>query len=63
MEQAADVGPMFKVMKSVVKSMPTESVTISPIFYRITKALDKLENPSSMDTTAVVKLPSHKKRP
>ena len=61
-EQAADVGPMFKVMKSVIKSMPTESITISPIFYRITKALDVLENPTSMDTTQVVKLASHKKK-
>ena len=49
-EQAADVGPMFKVMKSVIKSMPTETVPVSPIYYRVTKALDKLEHPTSMDT-------------
>ena len=61
-EQAADVGPMFKVMKSVIKSMPTESVTISPIFYRVTKALEKLENPTSMDTTKIVKLSAHKRK-
>ena len=32
-EQPADAGPMFKVMKGVIKVMPTESVTVSPIFF------------------------------
>jgi hypothetical protein len=33
-----------------------------PIYYRVTKALEKLEHPISMDTTQVVKLPTHKKK-
>ena len=32
MEQPADAGSMFKTMKGVIKQMPTESITISPIF-------------------------------
>ena len=32
-EQACDVGPMFKLTKGVIKSMPTESKTASPIFF------------------------------
>ena len=32
-EQPADAGPMFKVMKGVIKVMPTESVTVSPIIF------------------------------
>ena len=62
MEQPADAGPMFKTMKGVIKKMPTESITISPIFFRITEALTQLESPSSIDDTKVVKLPTHKKK-
>ena len=61
-EQPADAGPMFKIMKGVIKVMPTESITVSPIFYRITKALDALEKPTSSDDGRVVKLSTMKKK-
>ena len=61
-EQPADAGCMFKTMKGVIKQMPTESVTVSPIFFRITEGLKDLENPTSLDECRVVKLAPHKKK-
>lgn len=66
MEQACDVGPMFKLTKAVIKSMPSESKTISPIFFRISSALEELQNTSSLSSSSssgrVVNLSSHKKK-
>ena len=60
MEQPA-AGCMFKIMKAVMKQMPTESVTVSPIFYQIAEELKVLESPKSLYETRVVKLSAHKK--
>ena len=35
-EQAADVGPMFKIVKSAIKKMPAAQSENSPVFFRIT---------------------------
>ena len=61
-EQPADAGSMFKIMKAVMKQMPTESITVSPVFYRITQKLKELECPKSNDERRVVKLSTHKKK-
>ena len=60
-EQAADVGPMFKMMKSTVKKMPSVQYENSPIYLRLTKALNELETPSVPGCGRVVILPKHKR--
>ena len=60
-EQAADVGPMFKMMKQAVKKMPPTTSASSPLFIRLTDILTKLETRQSSDSNRIVVLPLHKK--
>jgi hypothetical protein len=60
-EQAADVGPMFKVVKSCVKKMHTSDSENSPIFFRISTLLNDLEDTTDASNGRVVLLPKHKK--
>ena len=61
-EQACDVGPMFKITKGVVKTMPTESKSISPISFRITSILNDLSTTDPVTSGRVAILASHKKK-
>ena len=58
-EQACDVGPMFKITKGVVKTMPTESKSISPISFRISSILNELASTDPLTSGRVVILASH----
>ena len=60
-EQAADVGPMFKMVKSAVKKMPTANYENSPLFFRLTKIINDLEKSSNPEDRDIVCLPTHKK--
>jgi hypothetical protein len=60
-EQAADVGPMFKLMKGVVKKMPAACSETSPVFHRLTSLFKDLESTLDKGNGHVVLLPSHKK--
>ena len=60
-EQAADVGPMFKVVKSCVKKMHNTDSENSPIFFRISALLNDLEDMSDPSNRRIVLLPKHKK--
>ena len=61
-EQACDVGPMFKITKGVVKTMPTEPKSISPISFRISSILNELASTDPLTSGRVVILASHKKK-
>ena len=60
-EQASDVGPMFKGMKSSVKKMPPTNSGSLPLFIRLTGVLEQLEHLATPDCRHVVILPTHKK--
>ena len=60
-EQAADVGPMFKLMKGVIKKMPSSCSETSPVFHRLTNLFQDLEKTSDKGNGRVVLLPTHKK--
>ena len=60
-EQAADVGPMFKVVKGCVKKMHSSDSENSPIFFRISTLLNDLEDMTDRSNGRVVVLPKHKK--
>ena len=61
MEQAADVGPMFKVMKHLLRYMKNIKSCQSPIYQRILDELNTLQKPVSPNDSRVLYLNSHKK--
>ena len=61
-EQAADVGPMFKVIKHLLRYMTNLKSCQSPIYQRILDALNDLTSPNVADPGRVLILPSHKKK-
>ena len=61
MEQACDVGPMFKTMKGAVKKMPSAQYENTAIYHRLTKSMNQLESDTDPNSKRVVKLPAHKK--
>ena len=46
-EQAANVGPMFKLVKKLLKYMKTLHSCQSPVYQRIVDALDELKKANS----------------
>ena len=55
-EQAADTGPMFKGMKSILKNMDLPNAAISHIYHYLEQELAKLQEEE------VMILPNHKKK-
>ena len=60
-EQAAGVGPMFKMMKSAVKKMAPTNSGSSPLFVRLSGILEDLQTPTEKESGRIVKLPAFKK--
>ena len=64
-EQAADVGAMFKLIRSLIKSMPGGEASNSHIYHLIIEGLEKLENQFAEAKKKlnkdIVILPAHKK--
>ena len=61
-EQAADVGPMFKMMKAVIKKMSPSNSETSAVYYRLTREIENLQDTSDVNNGRVVLLPLHKKQ-
>ena len=61
-EQAADVGPMFKMMKTVIKKMSPSNTKTSAVNHRMTKILENLQDISDPTNGKSVILPLHKKQ-
>ena len=61
-EQAADVGAMFKIIRYMIKQMPAGTKTNSPIYSRLQDMFEELENISDSEKTDIVILPLHKKK-
>ena len=55
-EQAADTGPMFKIMKSVIKEMEIPNATVNHIYHHIDMELKRLQENNELI------LSSHKKK-
>ena len=60
-EQAADVGPMHKMVKSSIKKMTCIESENSPVYFRISNILKELEDTSDATNKRNVILPLHKK--
>ena len=60
-EQAADVGPMFKLIKKLLRYMRQLHSCQSPVYQRIVDALDELKVPDSKESKRIVVLESHKR--
>ena len=60
-EQAADVGPMFKLVKSLLRYMRQLHSCQSPVYQRIVDALDELKAVEANVTKRIVVLESHKR--
>ena len=64
-EQAADVGAMFKLIRSLIKSMPGGEVCNSHLYHILVETIDKLEKDHKDCTKKINKdiviLPSFKK--
>ena len=60
-EQAADIGAMFKIIRHMIKQMPGGTMANSPLFSCIQDMFTELEIVSNPDKTDVVILPVHKK--
>ena len=61
-EQAADTGPMFKIMKKIVKEMEHPHASSNKILYHLEKQLDKLLQPAPTDPKLVLRLSAHKRK-
>ena len=62
-EQAADVGPMFKLIKQLIRYMKQLRSCHSPIYQRIVDALDELRSPTTPENSKrIVRLESHKRK-
>ena len=62
-EQAADVGPMFKLIKQLIRYMKNLRSCHSPIYQRIVDALDELGSPTLPENRKrIVRLESHKRK-
>ena len=61
-EQAADVGPMFKMMKATIKKMTPSNTETSAVYHRLSKMLENLQDLSDPNNGRVVILPLHKKQ-
>ena len=61
-EQAADIGAMFKIIRHMIKQMPGGTMSNSPLFSRLQDMFTELEMVSNPDKTDVVILPVHKKK-
>ena len=61
-EQAADVGPMFKNVRGNVKTMPAEKESHSPIAVRIHRQLNVLETNTLADNPNIVILQPAKRK-
>ena len=58
-EQAADTGPMFKVMKKLVKDMDPPNASSNSIYHFLDTKLNELAT-SPVSLGKVIKLPFHK---
>ena len=58
-EQAADIGAMFKLLKKIIKNLPGGKACNPRMYFVLKDLLDQLEASSS---SQVVILPAHKKR-
>ena len=66
-EQAADTGPMFKELKRVIRETDNPTAANSYVFSNLQQSISELEkvtitDPSSLSSTACLKLLLHKKR-
>ena len=61
-EQAADVGPMFKLIKKLIRYMKQLRSCQSPVYQRIIDALNECANPVDKQSTKIVRLEGHKKK-
>ena len=61
-EQAADVRPMFKMMKAVIKKMSPSNTETSAVYCRLTKIIENLQDVSDPNNGRIVLLPLHKKQ-
>ena len=61
MEQAADVGAMFKIIRYMIKKMPAGTKTNSPIYSRLQDMFEELEDISDSEKMDIVILVAHKK--
>ena len=61
-EQAADIGPMFKMMKAVIKKMSPSNTETSAVYCRLTKIIENLQDVSDPNNGRIVLLPLHKKQ-
>ena len=60
-EQAADIGPMFKLMKNLIRYMAQLRSCQSPVYQRIVDVLSKLGPESQSDNTRLVYLDSNRR--
>ena len=60
-EQAADVGPNFKLLKAMLKVMDNPHQSSNPLVMRLLQILDELDDDSDRKGN-VVRLKSHKKK-
>ena len=62
-EQAADTGPMFKVLKSLLRSTETPTVTNNSIFHYLQQKIN-LMSPNRVDSLSnrVINIPAFKKK-
>jgi hypothetical protein len=61
-EQAADIGKMFFLVKRMISLMPGGKQCNSPLYCLLNDLLDLLEDPEDKTSNQIVKLSTHKKK-
>ena len=61
-EQAADVGPMFKLIKKLIRYMKQLRACQSPVYQRIVDALNECASPIDNNSEKIVRLETHKRK-
>ena len=61
-EQAAGIGAMFKIIKKMIKCLPSATACNSHLYALIESVLADMEQKSSPNDSQVVILPAHKKK-